>query len=67
MECDEVMSLTVSTEGTLMTAVIKAQGRSKCHNIQHPKCICPNPSGREGQRWKSDHHEDKGNLCGHPL
>ena len=25
MECDEVMSLTISTEGTLLTAVIEAQ------------------------------------------
>ena len=25
LECDEVMSLTISTEGTLLTAVIKVQ------------------------------------------
>ena len=31
--------------------------------MQHPKCICPDSCGREGQRWKSNHHEDKRSLC----
>ena len=30
MECDEVMSLTISMEGTLLTAVIEAQ---ECHDV----------------------------------
>ena len=63
MEHDEVTSPTISMEGTLLTPVIEAQeGRdiATCN-------ICPDLCGREGQRWKSNHHEDKGSLCGHPL
>ena len=48
MDFDEVTSLTISMEGTLLTAAIEAQGG---HDITiHPKCICPDSCGREGQR-----------------
>ena len=51
-------------EGTLLTAVIKAQEGQDVATCKHPKCICPNPCGGEGQRRKSNHHEDKGSLGG---
>ena len=60
MEHDEVTSLTISMEGTLLTAVIEARG-CDITTCDIPMC------GREGQRWKSNHHEDKESLCGHPL
>ena len=67
MEHAELMSLTISMEGTLLTTVYQSTRRLRCHNMQHPKCICPNSCGGEGQRLKLNHHEDMGSLCGHPL
>ena len=66
MEHDEVTSLMVSMEGTLLTTVIEAQ---ESHMLQHVtfQTHCPDSCRREGQRWKSNHHEDKGIRCGHPL
>ena len=65
MECDEVMSLTVSMEGTLLTAVIKAQEGQDVTTCDIPHAFVQ--TYVEGQRWKLNHHEDKGSLCGHSL
>ena len=70
MDHDEVTSLTVSMEGTLLTAVIEPQEGCDIATCNIPnafECICPDSCGREGQRWKLNHNEDKGSLCGHPL
>ena len=64
MEHDEITSLTISMEGTLLTAVIEAQ---EGHDVT--TCNIPNAFVQTHmQTWKSNHHEeDKGSLCGHPL
>ena len=48
MECDEVMSLTISMEGTLLTAVIKLQ-----EGCDVATCIIPNT-------FVQTHVEEKG-------
>ena len=67
MEHDEITSPTISMEGTLLTTVIEAQEGQDITTSDIPNTFCPDSCGREGQRWKSNHHEDKRSLCGHPL
>ena len=47
MECDEVMSLTVSTEGTLLTTVIKAQEGQDVATCDIPNTFVQTPVGEK--------------------
>ena len=65
MEHDEVVSPTISTEGTLLTPVIEVQEGQDIATCNIPNTFVQ--THLEEQDKKSDHHENKGSLCGHPL
>ena len=66
MECDKVMSLTIGMEGTLLTTVIEAQEGQDVATCDIPNVFVHIYMEEKDKEWKLNHHEDKGNLCGHP-
>ena len=66
MEHDEVMSPTISMEGTLLTAVIEIQEGQDSATCDIPNAL-PRLMWKRRTKMEIDHHEDKGSLCRHPL
>ena len=64
MERNEVTSLTVSMEGMLLRTVIEAQEGQDVTTYNIPNAFVKT---HVKERWKFNHHEGKGSLCGHPL